>query len=202
MQMLVIAVTGGIGSGKSTVAELFKKKGVPIVDTDVIARQLVQPNSPLLNQLIDEFGHDYLDTDGHLKRKALGKLIFTNPAAREKLEELMHPAIHAEVVQKLKEIKEPYCLVLIPLLARSKHAYPYDRILVVDVPEQAQVQRTAQRDQQDAGFVRQIIDTQPSRGELLSIADDVLDNSGDLDALALAVDKLHRLYLSLATKQS
>ncbi|MBI1422772.1 MAG: dephospho-CoA kinase [Gammaproteobacteria bacterium] len=202
MQMLVIAITGGIGSGKSTVADFFKSKGAPVVDTDAIARQLVQPNSPLLNRIIEEFGRDYLDTDGHLKRKALGRLIFADPAARDKLEKLMHPAIHAEVVQKLKELKEPYCLVLIPLLARSKHAYPYDRILVVDAPEQIQVQRTVQRDQHDPEFVRQIMGTQPSRQELLAIADDVLDNSGDLDALALAVDKLHRQYLALATRQS
>lgn len=196
--MLVIAVTGGIGSGKSTVADLFKAKGVPVIDTDVIARDLVKPGTPLLKQIISEFGDDYLDTDGQLKRKALGKLIFNEPAARTKLEALMHPAIHAAVTAQLEQLKAPYCLILIPLLAHSKQAYPYDRVLVIDTPEPVQIQRTVLRDQQSPDFVRQIMSTQPTRDELLALADDILDNSGNIQALTVAVNDLHQHYLALA----
>jgi dephospho-CoA kinase len=200
--MLVIAVTGGIGSGKSSVAELFKQKGIPVIDTDVIARQLVQPGSPLLSQIIREFGHEYLDSDGQLKRKELSKLIFTTAAARKKLEKLLHPAIHARVIDQLQAITSPYCLLLIPLLARSKQLYPYDRVLVIDVPEQTQIERVVRRDMLTPDFVRQIIATQPTRNELLAMADDVLDNSGDLTALSGEIDKLHQHYLFLAAKKA
>jgi len=198
--MLVIAVTGGIGSGKSTVADLFKDKGIPIIDTDQIARDLVQPGEPLLQQIIAEFGQEYLDPKGQLKRKDLGNLIFTDQAARNKLEAMMHPAIHAAVIAQLNKLNSPYCLIVIPLLARSKHAYPYDRVLLVDIPETIQIQRTMQRDQQASDFVKHIIATQPPRDELLKLADDVLDNSGNLSDLTASVAKLHQRYLALAEK--
>ena len=194
--MLVIAVTGGIGSGKSTVADLFKARGIAVIDTDLIARRLVGPGTPLLQQIITEFGHDYLDSNGELKRKALGKLIFTSPAARDRLEALLHPPIHAQVIKDLQKVKSPYCLILIPLLARSKHTYPYDRVLMVDVPDSVQIARTVQRDHQEPELVRQIIASQPTRAEML--ADDILDNSGDLASLRANVDKLHQRYLELA----
>jgi dephospho-CoA kinase len=200
--MLVIAVTGGIGSGKSTVADLFKEKGVPVIDTDIIARQLVQPDSPLLQQIVTEFGSDYLDAEGQLKRKALRELIFNDAAARNKLEALLHPPIHAEVSTQLAKIDAPYCLLLIPLLARSKQRYPYDRVLVIDAPEAIQLQRTVQRDQQDPALIQQIIASQTPRHELLALADDVLDNSGDMTALATAVNKLHQLYLALSKAEA
>jgi len=198
--MLVIAVTGGIGSGKSTVAGLFKEKGIPVIDTDQIALELVQPGSPLLQQIISEFGQEYLDNSGQLLRKKLGKLIFADETARIKLENIMHPAIHKEVLNQLHRLQTPYCLILIPLLARSKQTYPYDRILLIDVPEQIQIRRTAQRDKQSPDFIKAIVATQPSRHELKKLANDTLDNSGDLNALAEAVDKLHELYLALSSR--
>jgi dephospho-CoA kinase len=200
--MLVIAVTGGIGSGKSTVADLFKAKGIPVIDTDEIARQLVQPGTPLLQQIITEFGSDCLDAHGQLNRKALRKLIFADAAARAKLEALMHPAIHTEVIAQLRKLDAPYCLILIPLLARSKQRYPYNRVLVVDTPEAIQIQRTMQRDQQDPDLVKQIIATQTPRHELLALADDVLDNSSEISSLVSAVDKLHQKYLRLSKAQA
>lgn len=200
--MLVIAVTGGIGSGKSTVADLFKAKGIPVIDTDLIARQLVRPGTPLLKQIITEFGHEYLDSQGQLKRKELGNLIFADTAARKRLEDLMHPAIHAEVLSQLQKLRSPYCLILIPLLAHSKQYYPFNRVLVVDVPVKTQIQRTTLRDRQDPDFVKQVIATQPTRDELLKLADDLLDNSGDMSDLAASVDKLHQRYLELARDKS
>jgi len=196
--MLVVAVTGGIGSGKSTVADLFKQKGIPVIDTDQISREIVQPGSPLLEQIISEFGQEYLDAKGHLKRKDLGRLIFANTSARDKLEAVLHPVIHSEVLNRLKKLSTPYCLILIPLLARSKQLYPYDRILVVDTPPDLQIQRTTTRDHKDPDLVRQIIATQPSRDDLLKLADDVLDNSGDRNNLKDAVDRLHQHYLELS----
>jgi len=200
--MLVIAVTGGIGSGKSTVAVLFKEKGIPVIDTDQISRELVQPGTPILQQIIREFGKEYLDANGQLKRKDLGHLIFANTSARDKLEALLHPTIHSEVLKRLKKLDSPYCLILIPLLVRSKQLYPYDRILVVDTPPDLQIQRTTTRDKQDPDFVRQIIAIQPSRDDLLKLADDVLDNSGDLINLKAAVDRIHQHYLELAKQRS
>lgn len=196
--MLVVAVTGGIGSGKSTVADQFKAKGVPVIDTDEVSRQLVQPGQPLLQQIVAEFGDKYLDEHGRLKRKALRALIFTDNRARDKLEALMHPAIHAAVTTQLSQIKAAYCLVLIPLLARSRQHYPYDRVLLVDAPETTRIQRTMQRDRQDPESIKQIIASQAAREELLALADDVLDNSGDMAVLAAGVDALHRKYLALS----
>lgn len=196
--MLIIAVTGGIGSGKSTVAEMFKAKGIPVIDTDSIAKELVKPGSPLLQQIIDKFGNAYLDANGQLNRRALRSLIFSDAAARSELENLMHPPIHTEVTAQLEKIDAPYCLILIPLLARAKQRYPYDRILVIDAPEATQLQRTAQRDQQPRDLIKQIIATQTPRAELLDMADDVLDNSGDMAALNAAVNTLHQHYLALS----
>jgi dephospho-CoA kinase len=200
--MLVIAVTGGIGSGKSTVADLFKNKGIPVIDTDLIARQLVQPGTPLLQQIITEFGSEYLDADGHLRRKALGKLIFNDAKARSKLEALMHPAIHGVVTAQLQKLKSPYCLILIPLLAHSRQSYPYDRVLVVDTTAAIRIQRTVHRDQLSPDLVKQIIASQPTREELFAIADDVVENNGDMKALALVVEDLHQRYLELSRETS
>jgi dephospho-CoA kinase len=196
--MLVIAVTGGIGSGKSTVADQFRARGVPVIDTDAIAHELVEPGEPLLERIIDEFGNDFLDAQGRLNRRALRELIFNDDAARIKLEQMSHPLIHAQVVARLKEIHAPYCLLIIPLLARSRQAYPYDRVLLVDAPEESRVQRGSQRDGQDPESIRRIIASQASGAELANIADDVLDNSGDLEQLRDEVDRLHRQYLRLA----
>lgn len=196
--MLVVAVTGGIGSGKSTVADQFKTKGVPVIDTDEVSRRLVRPGQILLEKIIAEFGDKYLDEHGRLNRKALRTLIFTDPRARNKLESLMHPAIHAAVTAQLRQIEAAYCLVLIPLLTRSRQHYPYDRVLFVDAPEATRIQRTAQRDQQDPASIKQIIASQAPREELLALADDVLDNGGDMTALASRVEALHHKYLALS----
>jgi len=197
--MLVIAVTGGIGSGKSTVADLFRARGIPVIDTDEIARELVEPGEPLLGQIVSEFGKDYLDAGGRLNRRALRELVFRDAAARNKLEQMFHPLIHAQVVSRLEEIRAPYCLLIIPLLARAKQAYPYDRVLLVDAPEASRVQRSCLRDGQNPESIKRIIASQAPSTELAEIADDILDNSGDLHHLQDEVERLHRQYLQLAT---
>jgi len=197
--MLVIAVTGGIGSGKSTVADLFRAKGIPVIDTDEIARELVEPGEPLLEHIVSEFGKDYLDAHGRLNRRALRELVFRDDSARNKLEQMFHPLIHAQVVSRLKGTRAPYCLLIIPLLARTKQAYPYDRVLLVDAPEASRVQRSSLRDGQNPESIRRIIASQAPSTELEEIADDVLDNSGDLQHLQKEVERLHRQYLQMAT---
>jgi len=196
--MLVVAVTGGIGSGKSTVAELFKRKGIPVIDTDMVARDLVKPGQPLLQKIISEFGDQYLGPDGQLDRKALRQHVFTDNHARNKLESLMHPAIHAETLARLRNLNADYCLILIPLLVQSRLTYPYDRVLLVDAPEHTRAQRTVSRDQQSPEAIRQVIASQAPRQAMLAIADDILNNSGDFSSLSAAVDSLHLKYTELA----
>jgi dephospho-CoA kinase len=200
--MLVIAVTGGIGSGKSTVAELFQAKGIPNIDTDKVARKLVRPGSPLLQQIAEEFGREFITVDGQLDRKALREHIFANSQARHRLEALMHPAIHAEVMEQIQMLDAPYCLLLIPLLAANPRGYTYDRVLLIDAAENVRAERAAERDDQDPGSIRPIITSQPSREQMLAIADDVLDNNGDPNTLTTAVGVLHQKYLALARSNS
>lgn len=196
--MLIIAVTGGIGSGKSTVADLFRKYAVPVIDTDEIARELVQPGQPALAQIIEQFGATYQNSDGSLNRRALRELIFANAQARTKLESLLHPAIHAVVMEQLARLTADYCLLIIPLLASSKQHYPYDRVLVVDVSEKLQLQRTSARDAQDEHATRKMMAAQAGRNALLALADDVIDNNGSLLQLAGQVERLHEKYIALA----
>jgi len=196
--MLRIGLTGGIGSGKSTVAELFSAHGVPLIDTDVIARQLVTPDSVLLPRLHELFGKDILAADGSLDRAKLRHLVFSDTAKLQQLEQLLHPAIHAEVLTQLSALKTAYCIVVIPLLVEKGWQTLVDRILVVDCPEALQISRTTQRDTITADEVRAIIATQTTREMRLAAADDVIHNDGDLNRLQLQVDQLHQYYLELA----
>lgn len=196
--MFVVAVTGGIGSGKSTVAELFRKKGIPFIDTDIVARELAHPGSPLLQAIAEQFGTQFVTSDGSLDRKALREYVFNYEPARLKLESLMHPAIQAEVNAQLEKLAAAYCLILIPLLATNPAHYPHDRVLFIDAPEPLRIKRSAARDHQSTDKIRQIMASQPSRSQMLAIADDVLDNGGDLTQLAAGVTTLHHKYLELA----
>lgn len=196
--MLIIAVTGGIGSGKSTVADLFRKHAVPVIDTDEIARELVQPGQPALAQIIEQFGATYQNSDGSLNRRALRELIFADAQARTKLESILHPAIHAVVMEQLARLTADYCLLIIPLLATGKQHYPYHRVLVVDVNEATQLHRTSTRDAQDDHATRKMMAAQAGRNTLLALADDVIDNNGSLMQLAGQVERLHEKYIALA----
>lgn len=196
--MLIIAVTGGIGSGKSTVADLFRKHAVPVIDTDEIARELVQPGQPALAQIIEQFGAAYQNSDGSLNRRALRELIFADAQARTKLESILHPAIHAVVMERLACLTADYCLIIIPLLATGTQHYPYDRVLVVDVSEKIQLQRTSARDAQDEHATRKMMAAQVGRNTLLALADDIIDNNGSLTQLSVQVERLHEKYIALA----
>lgn len=200
--MLRIGLTGGIGSGKSTVADLFAAHGVPVIDTDVIARQLVAPGSALLPQLRDCFGENILAADGSLDRARLRKTVFADPGKLQQLEHLLHPAIHAEVLAQISGLNSRYCMVVIPLLLEKGWQSLVDRILLVDCPEALQVDRTTRRDTITADEVRAIMATQSTRELRLAAADDVIHNDGDMTRLQQQVDQLHPYYLELAQHTS
>ena len=200
--MLIVAVTGGIGSGKSTVAELFRQRQVPVIDTDAIARELVQPGQPALAEILSTFGEAYINSDGNLNRRALRELIFSDAQARTRLESILHPRIHAAVLEQLRQLDAEYCLLIIPLLANSKYRYPYDRVLLVDVTTDTQLQRASARDAQDEQVTHQMIAAQADRATLLDLADDVIDNNGSLTELAAQVAQLHEKYTTLSRSRA
>jgi dephospho-CoA kinase len=196
--MFRVALTGGIASGKSAVAALFTAHGVPVVDSDVIAREVVAPGSPALEAIRRRFGDGVLQADGSLDRRALREQVFAEPAARRDLEAITHPAIRARMQAWSQTAVGPYQIHMIPLLIEGGGRRDFDRVLVVDCPEQLQVQRVMQRDGVDEISARNVLAAQASRAERLAIADDVIVNDGDRDKLSIEVDALHRRYLQLS----
>ncbi len=196
--MLVVGLTGGIGSGKSTVAALFAAKSVPIIDTDMLARDITQPGQPTLDKIVEIFGKNMLLPDGHLDRARLRKLVFSNEQKRKQLEDLLHPLIRDEIKSKAALLEAPYCIVMIPLLFETPPNPFIQRILVVDASEELQISRTTLRDRSSKDDVSAILKTQANREKRLRLTDDVIVNDGLYEDLIPQVDKLHELYLSLA----
>ena len=209
--MLVIGLTGGIASGKSAVSSArraqlievgrsaFARRGVPIIDTDVVARELVSPGQPALDEIIAGFGPESLNPDGTLNRAWLRRAVFADPSLRRRLESILHPRIRQAVQQRLKTLSGPYCLVVIPLLIESGMSDMVHRILVVDVPETTQIHRLMVRDRVDEAHARCILAAQASREQRLSAATEIIDNSSGLCALEEKVSILHAKYLALAS---
>lgn len=194
----IVALTGGIGSGKTTVANTFAQLGVPIVDADIIARQIVEPGQPALSAIAERFGPNILRDDGTLNRSALRELIFNNEAQKRWLNQLLHPLIQQETLRQFSSIDAPYLLWVIPLLIENHLTDRADRILVIDVDPQVQLARTMSRDGVNHQLAKNILDAQVSRQVRLSYADDVIDNSGSPDSLPDIVQQLHQRYLQLA----
>ena len=193
-----VALTGGIASGKSTVAALFAERGVPIIDLDEIAREVVSPGSALLAQVIERFGPAVRAADGSLERRALRELIFRDPSARAELEALLHPAIRARAAQRAQAVTAPYLITVIPLLAESGGARSYDRVLLVDSDERLQRERLARRDGSSAALIEAALKSQATRAARRALADDVIVNDGEPESLAPQVQQLHARYLQLA----
>lgn len=195
----IIGLTGGIGSGKSTVAELFKQLAIPAVDADIVAREVVAKGSPLLATIAAHFGPQVLTPAQTLNRPALRQLIFSDTNAKSWLDSIMHPAIRNEMLAQLRALPPaPYVLLIAPLLLENALHKLVNRVLVVDVTEQNQLLRTLSRDSVSEHQVRAIINSQISRPQRLALADDVIDNNGAAAALQPQVQQLHQRYLQLS----
>ena len=200
----VVGLTGGIGSGKSTIAELFAELGVSVIDADLVARQVVEKGSPLLAEIATHFGPEILLEDGALNRAALREKVFNHESEKQWLNQLLHPAIRHEMLQQLAAQDAPYCIFMVPLLIENKLTALCQRILVVDVSEQTQMTRASKRDNNQLALIKNIMQSQVSRSERLQHADDVINNDADLSEslphLKQTVLDLHHLYLQLAEK--
>jgi dephospho-CoA kinase len=196
--MFTVGLTGGIGSGKSTVTDLFAQLGVLIIDADVISHQLSHPPSPALDEVTKQFGRTYLTEEGSLNRHKMRELVFQDPLARQQLELIFHPLIHQKIVDTLQEADTavPYAILAVPLLFESKRYQAIiDRSVVVDCPVELQIARTIARSSLSREAIEQIIATQISRAERLAQADDIITNDQDLSHLYMQITALHYRYL-------
>lgn len=193
-----VGLTGGVASGKSTVARLFARHNVPVIDADEIARELVKPGEYCLQQIVSQFGENMLHADGTLNRRQLRQHIFTNEQARDQLDRIMHPAVRQVIGQQMAAVIAPYCLVVIPLLLESKMQDLVDRVLVVDCPREHQLTRLIARDRIDDVLARSMLDSQLDPETRLRAADDIIDNSHSDTALPPQVERLHQRYLALS----
>ncbi|MEM6512419.1 MAG: dephospho-CoA kinase [Pseudomonadota bacterium] len=197
---LRIGLTGGIASGKSAAARFFSELGVPVIDTDIIAREVVKPGSAGLEGIRERFGSGVLDDDGTLNRAVLRAVVFADPAKREVLEAILHPLIRAETVRQAEAAGGDYQVIVVPLLVESPLKAFVDRVLLVDCSEETQIRRLLARDGGDEASARQILAAQASREQRLAIADDVIGNENTLQDLQTAVAELHRRYCQTVGK--
>ena len=191
-RVFTVVLTGGIASGKTAVSDGFRHLGVPVIDTDVIARQLVEPGQPALALIADIFGPGILDSTGGLDRKKMREAIFSDHEKKAQLEQVLHPLIGEEVLKRLEQLTAPYCILVVPLYAESGSYRWVDRVLLVDVSEEQQIRRVMLRDDISEEQAEAILDAQASRAERAALADDVIDNSGTLDELEDKIESLHK----------
>jgi len=202
MSDFIVGLTGGIGSGKTTIANLFAEHNVTIVDADIVARDVVAVGSPALGYISQHFGTDFIQVDGQLDRALLRKQIFSNNEDKLWLNNLLHPLIGAQLITQMKAAKSEYCLLVAPLLIENDLITLVNRVLVIDVSETTQISRTTKRDNNSEEQVKAIIASQASRAVKQDHADDLLNNDcHSLEELKGMVDKLHQYYLTLAAKR-
>ena len=196
--MFVVGLTGGIGSGKSAVSRLFEAFGVTVIDADQVAREVVEPGEPALEDITQHFGNDILLSNGSLDRSALRKIVFEEPRQRDWLEDLLHPLIRTRIMLKLEQSNSGYAILASPLLLETDQHLLVNHVLVVDVDVETQISRTVSRDSTDEIQVRAIIAAQMPREERVSKADDLIDNRGNEEQLKIVVEKLHREFMKKA----
>lgn len=198
----VIALTGGVATGKSATAQRFAQRGVSVFDADVAAHELVAPGQPALVEIAAAFGADMLTSTGELDRARLRGSVFADVSARRRLEAILHPRIRSFLIAQARACHDPYCVVAIPLFAECRADYAWvDRVLCTDAPRAVQLARVLHRADIDPATAQGMLDSQVSREERLALADDAIDNTGPLPALDAAVARLHRRYLELAAKK-
>jgi len=195
--VLKIGLTGGIGSGKSTACEIFSEFGVPVIDADIIAHSLVRPGMPALEEIAKAFGKEVISKDGTLDRKIVRDQIFENETKRKKLEDILHPAVYKEISVQVENINFKYCIISIPLLLETNATMAVDRILVIDVPRELQLERASNRDKTNRNDINAIINSQISRKDRLSAANDIVDNKGDINELHKKICDLHEFYSNI-----
>ncbi|MFK7865161.1 MAG: dephospho-CoA kinase [Pseudohongiellaceae bacterium] len=196
--MFVVGLTGGIGSGKTTVADCFADLGINLVDADLLAREVVEPGSAALSAISEHFGHDILNPEGHLNRPKLRQIVFEDSSQKQWLEKLLHPAIQALMLVRLESSTSPYTILVSPLLLETDQYKLANRILVVDVPVEVQLSRTLQRDGSNEDTIKSIIKSQIDRDSRLARADDVVSNTAEPQTLVPRVLSLHEKYLNLS----
>jgi dephospho-CoA kinase len=195
---LVVGLTGGIGSGKTTVAEGFSALGVPVIDADQLAHALVEPGQPALDEIIAVFGNACIAPDGQLKRDHIRQRIYSDNSLKSRLEAILHPKIRQRIKTLLAKIKTPYCIVAIPLLLETQQTDLVDRILVIDAPEKEQLERVAARDGLSDNTIMAIMQSQTDRNTRLAAADDIIMNDSDLESLTDRILELHTHYMEIA----
>lgn len=195
-----VGLTGGIASGKSTVADMFAGLGAVLIDTDLIAREIVEPGQPALDEVGHEFGDTVINDQGELDRAQMRRIVFSDTDARRRLESILHPRIRSATIRQAEAAGGDYQLIVVPLLIDSPLKNFVDRVLVVDCDEKTQIRRLMARDAESEGQARRILAAQTTRQERLAIADDIVSNDGDLTATLDQVQTLHEHYLSLARK--
>lgn len=197
-----VVLTGGIASGKTAVANEFAQLGIDVIDTDQLSRDVVAPGTHGLSLISKEFGPDVIDRDGTLDRRKLRQLVFADTEKRRRLEAIVHPAVREELRRRSLIAKSAYQVHAIPLFVEGGAKGEYDRVLVVDCPENLQIQRVMQRDQVDEAQARQVLAAQATRQQRLAIADDVIVNDANLESLRAKVRTLHECYLALAAAKT
>lgn len=201
MSQFWVGLTGGIGSGKSTVAAEFVRLGIQQVDADIVARQVVEPGTAALEAIVQQFGEAIRNSDGQLDRSRLRQIVFNDETAKNWLNQLLHPLIRQEMLRQLAEATSPYVLLVAPLLLENKLDQLVDTVLVVDVSEQTQINRTSVRDGSSESLVQSIMAAQCSREERLARANQVISNEGSSDTLPAKVAELHRIFLRMAEEK-
>ena len=197
--VLRIGLTGGIGSGKSTVCNLFSAYNVPVIDADKIAHDLLRRDRPGYSAVIKLFGDRIVMESGELNRPLIRNLVFSDDSLKKALEDLLHPMIFDEIRKQVLQLEKDYCIISIPLLVESDCRQLVDRVLVVDAPEELRLKRAVDRDNVTPGQIRKIMQSQATQARRKAIADDIITNDGDMESLEQQVTRLHNLYKKIAT---
>ena len=201
LPVLTIALTGGIGSGKTSIASIFKSLGVPIIDSDTISKEIILPGKPCFKDIVNEFGEEILTNKGTIDRYKLRDIIFNNDKARIKLENITHPIIFKNIDIQTSLINYPYCLVIVPLLIETKSVKYFDKVLLIDTFKNIQFERVSKRDSMSPALLRKIIKIQATRSERLKYADDIIENNNEIGNLNEYINILHKKYLTLSKEK-